>query len=389
MVLSTPAVWFMALAAALGTASIYPLQPAIADVARSLHASLATVGVALACGPLGYLAGLGLLVPLVDRFAPTRVLSTQFGGLAMALAVNAVVGTPWLLGLSVGVVGAGSSVGAQLSSVAGRFANPQRRATVLGVVTAGISAGILAGRIVGGWLNDEIGWRGMLLVLAGACAIIAGSALFVLPGASATTPSGYLATLRGLPGLYVRFAPLRLAAGRGAVWFFAFCVVWASLGVALSQPPYSYSSVRIGGYAFAGLAGIVATRVAGAWTDRIGARRVLLVGLVIALTAAVTLSVDLSNTIVTLVCVALLDAGLFAAQVANQYTVLAIDPVAPARFNSAYMLVYFIGGTLGAAFGAAAVGWFGWPATIAVAAGAIALATITTITTRPMRRSLG
>jgi MFS family permease len=130
VVLSTPVVWFMALAAALGTASIYPLQPAIADVAGSLHASLATVGVTLACGPLGYLVGLGLLVPLVDRFSPKYVLSTQFGALAIALAVNAVVGTPWLLGLIVGVIGAGSSVGAQLSSVAGRFANPQCRAPV-------------------------------------------------------------------------------------------------------------------------------------------------------------------------------------------------------------------------------------------------------------------
>ena len=121
MVLSTPVVWFMAVAAALGTASIYPLQPAIADVADSLHASLTTVGVALACGPLGYLVGLGLLVPLVDRFSPRYVLATQFGALAIALAVNAVVGTPSLLGLSVGVIGAGSSVGAQLSSVAGPF----------------------------------------------------------------------------------------------------------------------------------------------------------------------------------------------------------------------------------------------------------------------------
>ena len=388
-VLSTPVVWFMALAAALGTASIYPLQPAIADVAASLHTSLAAIGVALACGPLGYLAGLGLLVPLVDRFAPRRVLSTQFGALAIALAVNAAVGTPWLLGLIVGVIGAGSSVGAQLSSVAGRFADPQRRATVLGIVTAGISAGILAGRIVGGWLNDEIGWRGTFLVFATACAIVSVSALFVLPGAAGSTTPGYLATLRGLPGLYLHFAALRLAAGRGTLWFFAFCAVWAGLGVALSQPPYSYSSQRIGLYAFAGLLGIVATRVAGAWTDRVGARKVLLIGLVIALTAAAMLGACLSTTAVTLACLALFDAGLFAAQVANQSTVLAIDPTAPARFNSAYMLVYFIGGTLGTAFGAAAVGWFGWPGTIAVATFAVALAMSTTIAARPAARSLG
>jgi predicted MFS family arabinose efflux permease len=387
--LSTPAVWFMAFAAALGTASIYPLQPAIADVAGSLHASLAAVGVALACGPLGYLVGLGLLVPLVDRFSPRHVLSTQFGALAIALAINAVVGTPWLLGLIVGVIGAGSSVGAQLSSVAGRFANPRRRATILGIVTAGISAGIFAGRIVGGWLNDEIGWRGMFLVFATACAVIAVLAFFVLPGAAGSVTSGYLASLVRLPGLYVRVAPLRLAACRGTLWFFAFCAVWAGLGVALSQPPFSYSSERIGGYAFAGLLGIVATRMAGAWTDRVGARRVVVVGLVVALTATAALGACLSNSAVTLACLALFDAGLFAAQVANQSTVLAIDPAAPAQFNSAYMLVYFIGGTLGTAFGAAAVGWFGWPATTAVAAGAIALAMIITVAARPTARSLG
>jgi predicted MFS family arabinose efflux permease len=95
-----------------------------------------------------------------------------------------------------------------------------------------------------------------------------------------------------------------------------------------------------------------------------------------------------SNTPVTLACLALFDAGLFAAQVANQSTVLAIAPAAPAQFNSAYMLVYFIG-TLGTAFGAAAVGWLGWAATTAIAAGAIALAMIITITVRGNSRSLG
>jgi predicted MFS family arabinose efflux permease len=388
VVLSTPVISFMALAAALGTASIYPLQPAIADVAASMHAPLATIGVALACGPLGYLVGLALLVPLVDRFSPRRVLSTQFGALGIALALSAIIDTPWLLGLVTGMVGAGSSVGAQLSSVAARFADPRRRATVLGIVTAGISAGILAGRIVGGWLSGEIGWRGMLFVLAVTSAVVAVGASFVLPAAQASVTAGFLTTLRRFPALF-RVAALRLAACRGALWFFAFCAVWAGLAVALSQPPFSYSPERIGGYALAGLLGIVATRVAGAWTDRVGARRVVLIGLVVALAATATLGACLSNAAVTLLCLGLFDAGLFAAQVANQSTVLAIDPTAPAQYNSAYMVVYFIGGTLGTAFGAAAVGRFGWPVATAVAAAAIALAMIITVAARPVRRSLG
>lgn len=383
-VLRTPVVWFMAVAAALGTASIYPLQPAIAEVAGSLGVSLAEVGAALACGPVGYMLGLALLVPLVDRVPPRTVVAAQFLALGIALAVSAAAGSPWLLGLSIGVIGAGSSVGAQLSSVAGRFAEPARRATVLGVVTAGISAGILLGRIVGGWLADAIGWRGMLLLLAVACVVVAGAARVVLP-AEAGDRTGYLGLLRGLPGLFVRFPVLRLAAGRGMLWFFSFCAIWAGLAVALSEPPYSYPAERIGLYACAGLLGIVATRIAGAWTDRVGARRVILTGLALAFAATAILATSLSSTVVTLLCLGLFDAGLFAAQVANQSTVLAIDPAATARFNSAYMLVYFVGGSAGTAFGAAAVLWFGWAATALLAAGAIALAAAITVYARVPR----
>ncbi|WP_040806752.1 MFS transporter [Nocardia concava] len=382
-VLRTPVVGFMALAAALGTASIYPLQPAIAEVAGSLHASVAAVGTALACGPIGYLVGLALLVPLVDRFAPRTVVSIQFGSLAVALAVSAAAGSAWLLGATVGLVGAGSAVGAQLSSVAARFAPPRRRATVLGIVTAGISAGILAGRIVGGWLAEAIGWRGMLLVFAVSCAVIAVAARAILPAAAGTAAASYRATLRAMPTLFARYPVLRVAAGRGSLWFFAFCVIWSGLAVALSEPPFSYSPERIGLYAFAGLLGIVATRIAGAWTDRIGARRVILLGLTLAIAGTVILAVSLSNTAITLLCLGLFDAGLFAAQVANQSTVLAIDPAAPARFNSAYMVVYFIGGSLGTAFGAAAVTWFGWPGTAGLAAVATMLAAAWTFVLRP------
>ncbi|MBN9634643.1 MAG: MFS transporter, partial [Actinobacteria bacterium] len=73
-VITRGAVFFMALAAALGTAAIYPLQPAIADLTRSLDAGPTAVGTALAGGPVGYMLGLALLVPLVDRFSPRHVL---------------------------------------------------------------------------------------------------------------------------------------------------------------------------------------------------------------------------------------------------------------------------------------------------------------------------
>jgi predicted MFS family arabinose efflux permease len=366
-----PAVFFMALAAALGTSTLYPLQPAIADVAESLSSQITAVGIALACGPAGYLVGLGLLVPLVDRFAPARVLAVQFGVLAAVLTAGAAAGNVVVLGALTGLVGACSAVGAGLSSVAGRLAPTARRATILGIVTAGISAGILAGRIAGGWLADEIGWRATLLVFAVACALVAAGCLLLVPRVRGGTGLRYRETLRSLPGLFVRHAVLRFAATNGALWFFAFCAMWSGLAVVLSQPPYSYSAERIGWYALAGISGIFATQLAGAWTDRAGARRVILAGLAVAGAAAAVIGWTLTSTVATVVCLVLFDAGLFAAQVANQSTVLAIDPAAPARFNSAYMLVYFVGGSLGTAFGAVAVDWLGWPATAGITAAAI------------------
>ncbi|GAB2668492.1 MFS transporter [Nocardia goodfellowii] len=386
-----PVVLFMALAATLGTSTTYCLQPAIADVADTLGVQVTAVGFALACGPIGYMAGLGLLVPLVDRFAPDRVLAAQFAVLAIALASSAAIGGVWQLGLITAVIGACSAVGAGLSSVAGRLAHPDRRARTLGLVTAGISVGILAGRIIGGWLSDEIGWRGMLVVFAAASAVIGGWCLVALPASRGTTARGYLATLRSLPQLLMRHSALRVAACAGALWFFAFCAVWAGLAVALAEPPFSYSAERIGLYALAGLSGLLATQIAGTWTDRVGARRVILLGLGLAGASAIVAACALGSTPVTLCCLALFDAGLFAAQVANQSTVLAIDPAAPARFNSAYMLVYFVGGSLGTAFGAAAVDWFGWTATALIAAAAMAAAAAIIRATQrvgPVTRSL-
>jgi predicted MFS family arabinose efflux permease len=369
----------MSVAAALGTAAIYPLQPAISSVSESLTTSVATVGLALAGGPLGYLAGLALLVPLVDRHPPHRVLSVQFGALSFALGLAAVSGEVWTLGLVMVVIGVCSSVGAGLSSVVGRLARPARRATDLGIVTAGISSGILGGRIIGGWLADLIGWREMLTGFAVASAAAAVASLVLLPKAPAAVSRGYLATLASIPALFYRSTALRLASLRGALWFFAFCAVWSGIAVALSGPPYSYSAERIGLYALAGIAGVAATRVAGAWTDRIGPHAVVLVGLAMAASSCAVLALALGSTVVTLGCLALFDAGLFAAQVANQSAVLAIDAAGPARFNSAYMIVYFVGGSLGTAFGAGAAEHLGWTATATVACSVIAVATLVTL----------
>lgn len=352
---------------------MYPLLPAVSDVARALGTSVSAIGLALGSGPLGYFCGLALVVPLVDRLNPKHLLGVLFGVLALSLAIASLVEKTWQLMLMGVMIGAMSAVGAALSSLLGRLASPERRASQLGVLTAGISGGIIAGRLVGGWLTDLLGWRGMLLTFALASAVLSVAMVVFVPAVRASATSTYWQTLAGLPRLY-RHRTLRLAAARGACWFLAFCGTWTGIAVALSQPPYDYSPAHIGWFAAAGLLGIPATNVAGRLTDRIGARKVLAGGLALALLSLLSLAFTLPNPVAIAISLALFDAGTFAAQVANQSTVLGIDPAAPARYNSAYMMVFFIGGTLGTALAAPAVERLGWTVTALVLVLAVGVA---------------
>lgn len=88
----------------------------------------------------------------------------------------------------------------------------------------------------------------------------------------------------------------------------------------------------------------------------------------------------------TLLALALFDTGLFSAQVANQRRVLDMDPQQPTRFNSVYMVVYFIGGSLGTAVGGPLVSLFGWTVVALVAAAAVVMVAVLYL---GQRKSLG
>ncbi len=291
----------------------------------------------------------------------------------VATAPNAVV-----LGVGLFVSGVCASAGAQLSTLAGEHAAPQHRGRALGTLTAGISAGILLGRILGGTMAEQFGWRHTLLVVAAACVAVGGTALGALPRAEVHASERYGSVLRSMPMLLRSDRCLRIAATSGALWFFAFSLVWVSVSLALSLPPLNLSPAAVGLYSLAGLTGILATRCAGTLADRYGSPRVILVGLALAVVCAITMIFSLQLTPVLLVSLALFDAGLFATQVANQSRVPSLDPARPARFNSTYIAVYFVGGAAGTAVGGSLVSWIGWPGAAGVAAAAITAAALVT-----------
>ncbi|AQQ28334.1 MULTISPECIES: MFS transporter [Burkholderia cepacia complex] len=372
--LSRTAIAMLALAAGVAIANGYALQPSLSAIAGDFGVSAARMATLASVTMLGYLAGLALLVPLVDRFGPRTLVSAQMGVLAALLACASLSSTPFALDVCFLLVGAATTVAAQCSAVVGKHAEPQRRGGAMGVVSAGISAGILLSRFVGGALSQWYGWRGALLALAGCVALAAVGSGVLLPGGRPEGRSGHAATIGAIPRLLRDSAALRRRTCAGMLWFFAFNLVWVGLAIRLAAPPYGMGAAEIGAYSLAGVLGLGVTRVAGKLTDRFGDRAVIGGGLAVAALSALLLGVALGHPGWLGVGLAVFDAGCFAAQVANQARVVAIQPVRAGALNAAYLTLYYAAGAGGAVAAGMLVERLGWGAMMLVAAGAVTAA---------------
>ncbi|MFI6039496.1 MFS transporter [Streptomyces sp. NPDC051315] len=361
----------LAATAATAIANNYALQPALTEVAGDLGLSAAVTGLVPTAALAGCTAGFALLLPLTDRVAPHRLVGTQLCALAAALTLAASARNAAVLLTAYLFIGATAGVAAQAGAIAGRYAAPGRRGAAMAIVATGLSAGILLSRWAGGTLSDLLGWRRMLLVFAGLALLAALATARLLPRERPRPQGGYLATLAGLAPLLRRHRPLRRAVLTGGLWYFAFNVVWVGLALALARPPHSLDATAIGLYGLAGLLGFAALPFTGRLADRYTPHRVTAAAMVVAAAGTAVLATGLRHPAVTVLGLALFDAGCFAAQAANQSRIVAIDPRRAGSLTGVYLVLYFAVGALGAAATAPLLDALGWPGTVCVAVTAL------------------
>jgi predicted MFS family arabinose efflux permease len=388
--LSSGAVAVLAVAAGGAIANDYAMQPALSVIAGDFGVPVALIAAVGSAAMIGYLLGLVALVPLVDRLSPRALIPGQICSLALALALAAWAPSPDVLIGSFVLVGATTTVAAQCSAVVGKYADAKKRAYSMGAISAGISAGILLSRFIGGILTQWYGWREALLAFAAFAVVSAMCVIPLLPAVRPPKHSGYFSTLRTIPRLIRESQELRLRTCAGMLWFFAFNLVWVGLAVRLAAPPYDMDAATIGLYSLAGVLGLFVTRIAGRLADRFGSRTVIVCGLTLSTFSAGALAIAIGHPAATATALAVFDAGCFAAQVANQAGVVAIQPTRAGVLNSAYLTFYYAAGAIGTAMAGALVVSSGWGAIILMAtvtsATAAAISTIV-VTDMPVRAS--
>lgn len=376
----------MAVVAGAVITNLYCVQPILPLIAAEMQVGLSAVDLVAGAALLGFATGLGLLLPLGDRYDRRKLVLGQIALVfCLALAAACAPGV-WSLAAISFALGAVNCVPQQLVPFAAVMSAPSERGRSVGTVVSGIMVGILLGRTVSGVIGAHFGWRAVYWVEAGFMVPIWWMAALLLPRGVASTTLSYGRLVASLWPLVRDHRPLRESMLVQALLWACFNALWVNLAALLVNSRWHLDSAWAGGFGIIGAAGAFAASWAGRASDGFGPRKVVGASIAIVTLSYFLLAGAESSLVLLVLGVIVLDIGVQAGLVSNQTRAFAVDPAAQGRINSLYMTATFLGG----AIGIAASGWlmarFGWSgiAAFGIALGVVAAVVHWTGRTRPV-----
>lgn len=380
-------------AAATGAvvANLYYCQPVLPQIAHGFHESVASATFFVTATQIGYATGLALVVPVGDLVARKRLVPSMFGVAAVGCAVSAAAPTPvWFTVASV-LVGASSVAGQIMIPFVADFAPAERRSRSVALLMSGLLVGILCARTFSGFIAQAFGWRAVYGVSAALMGAAALALAILIPREPVRPRERYGELLRATVRLLATGRVLRRRSLLGAFGFGAFAVLWSSLAWQLSRPPFALNAATIGLFGLVGVVGVGAANFVGRMADTHAGKAVtywITIAACVLDCAAFALFLAGSASLVAIVAgIVLLDAGTQGIQLSNQTLIYAIHAESRSRITSAYMCVFFLGGTVGSALAGVALEHSGWRASSAVglafAVGTVAFAAAELVRARP------
>jgi predicted MFS family arabinose efflux permease len=350
--------WTMAVASGAAVANLYYNQPMLATMARSFHADAHSIGLAATFTQAGYALGMPLFVPLADIVERRRLVVMLFLAVACALSLAALApNLVWLVVASF-FIGLTTVIAQIMIPLSTELSAPADQGRTIGAIMSGVLLGVLLARTFSGFVAAYLGWRTMFWIAAVLALCFSALLYFRLPHVPAHSSLSYGELLQSIVRLAVETPKLRQVSMVAAMIFASFSAFWTTLVFFLERPPYHFGSQAAGLFGLIGASGALVAPLAGRFSDRRGPRFVVSIAITVVLVSYIafwTMGLHLLGLVLGVV---LLDAGVQAAQVANQSLVLALRQGARNRVNTIYMICYFSGGSLGSL--AAAWAWSRW-----------------------------
>lgn len=362
--------FLFAITCGLAVANIYYAQPLLDSLAVAFGITHSLIGIVITVTQLCYAVGLFLLVPLGDLI-PRRPLI--IGHMALSVIALVVVGlspTVYILFGGLAMVGLLAVVTQTLVAYASSLAKPIERGQIVGIVTSGIVIGILFARSLAGWLTDLAGWRSVYLVSAFLMSVMTIILFNILPTDRQVKSSlSYSQLLFSVLQLYKQQRLLQIRGVLAMLIFIVFSMLWTSMVLPLSEPPFSLTHTAIGAFGLAGIAGTLGAVRAGKLADQGKAQWTTGIALVLLLLSWIPLSWIGHSLYWLILGIVLLDLAVQAVHVTNQSMLFTIMPEARGRLTASYMIFYSIGSAIGSMASTMMYSYAGWSGVCYLGAG--------------------
>lgn len=355
----------LAVATGLVAANIYYAQPLAGPIAEAIGMSPGTAGLIVTLTQAGYGVGLLLIVPLGD-LVENRALTLALIAVATLGLIGAATvahSLPFLMAAS--LIGLGSVAVQVLVPYAAHLADDASRGRVVGNVMGGLMLGIMLARPVAGIIAEYLSWRAVFTLSAGAMLVLSITLAMTLPRRAPASGLDYRGLLASMARLAVNQPILRRRAFYHACMFGAFSLFWTTAPLLLAGHAFGLSQSGIALFSLAGVAGAIATPIAGRMADAGLARPATFLAmqavmLAFLMTWIAPMGTHLSLAVLVAAAI-LLDFGVAANLILGQQAIYALDPESRSRLNGMYMATFFAGGAVGSAVGGWAFAHGGWP----------------------------
>ncbi|MCN9242742.1 MFS transporter [Streptomyces sp. RY43-2] len=357
---------------AMGTDSMV-VAGILGPISADLGVSVKAAGQSVTVFALGYALLAPVLATFTARWPRKRLLLTALAVFSVANALSALAPNFAVLLATRVLAAAGAALYTPTANaVATALVAPERRGRALATVLGGMTVATALGVPLGTWVG-RADWRMTMWLVTGlGLAALAGLALLLrdLPAPAAA------------PGLRARLAPLRErrvlgAAGTTFAFFLAFQSVYIYLATAVHAATGGDANRLSLVLLTSGLASVAGSWLGGRLVDRIGVRRVLLGGSLIAavtFTALPWLGRSMPGALVYAVLTPL--AG-WAVAVALPHRLVSLDPANAPLLISLNSSALYLGMAAGGVAGSAAIAVLGerWYPLAATALALVATAT--------------
>jgi predicted MFS family arabinose efflux permease len=361
-------VLLLAIASGLIVANLYYPQTLVGPISEATGLSAQAAGLIVTLTQIGYTIGLLFVVPLGDLIENRRLV---FGALlftAGALMIAAFSASAWLFLAAALAIGIGSVAAQILVPFAAHLSKEATRGQTVGKVVSGLLLGIMLARPAASLIADHSSWH---VVFGGASVLIVALALVLrskLPARVPVSPLSYPKLIGSLWKLFATTPVLRRRTAYHAGLFGAFSLFWTVAPLMLAGPEFHLSQTGIAIFALVGMAGAVASPIAGRLADAGHTLHATAAALALGVISfALPMIVPGSRAIaLALLVIAsiVLDMGVAANLVLGQRAIFSLGAEARSRLNGIYFALFFAGGALGSALGAWVFASYGWHAAL-------------------------